>query len=122
MTFEKFTRPGSRIGDPKAAIWSSGQIAFNQGSMDEFNLSKYNYAILYYDRDSKRIGVEFTNDERAEGAHKLVGRKSSSGTSISAIAFLKNYKIDFGETIQYTLTNDKESGFYVFDLKQPKIK
>jgi hypothetical protein len=122
MAFEKFTKPGSRIGAPKAAIWSSGQIAFNQGSMDEFNLSKYNYAILYYDRDSKRIGVEFTNDERAEGAHKLVGRKGSSGTSISAIAFLRNYKIGFGETIQYDLTHDKENGLYVFDLKQPKVK
>jgi len=122
MAFEKFTKPGSRIGTPKAAIWSSGQIGFNQGAVKEFNLSKYNYAILYYDRDSNIIGVEFTNDEKAEGAHKLIGRKGSTGTSFSAIAFLKNYKIDFGETIQYDLTYDKENGLYVFDLKQQKIK
>lgn len=115
MAFEKFTRTRARIGTPKASIWSRGQIGFNQGAMDEYKLHEFKYAILYYDRDTSRIGIEFTNDENVEGACKLVRRKGA-GTSMSALAFLKHYKIDFSKTRKYDFNHDKESGLYIIDL------
>jgi len=118
MAFVKFTRTGSRIGTPRVSIWSRGQIGFNQAAVDEYNLNKYKYVVLYYDKEANRIGLEFNNDGKAEGACKLAFRKRA-GVSISAIAFLKTFKIDYSETKRFDLSLDKESGFHVIDLNKP---
>lgn len=119
MAFEKFTRTRGRIDTPKVSIWSRGQIGLNQAALDEFNLAKYKYAIFYYDKDNEKIGIEFTNDEKAEGMNKLIDRKGA-GTSISALAFLKHYKIDFSETAKYDIEYDEESNLYIFELMKKK--
>jgi len=119
MAFEKFTRTRGRVDTPKVSIWSRGQIGFNKGALDEFSLGKYKYAALYYDKENDKIGVEFTNDEKSEGISKMITRKGA-GTSISALAFLKHYKIDFSETTKYDLEYDKENKLYVVDLRKKK--
>jgi hypothetical protein len=119
MAFERFTRTRSRIDTPKVSIWSRGQIGFNQGAVDEYNLGNFRYVVFYYDEDTHRVGIEFTNDEESEGANKIIKRKGG-GVSTSAIPFLKHYKIEFGKTKQYDLKFDKENNLYVFDLKQEK--
>lgn len=118
MGFVKFTKTGSRLDTPKVSIWTRGQIGFNQGATTEFKLDSYSYAILYYDDEENKIGIEFTNDKTAEGANKLVQRKNS-GVSFSATAFLKTYKIDYSETTQYNVIYDKKSGLHVIDLNTP---
>lgn len=118
MPFVKFTKVRSRIDTPKVSIWTRGQIGFNQGAVKEYDLEGYKYAVLYYDEDSQRIGIKFINDPKSEGVVKLVNRKSA-GISFSATAFLKNYKIDYSETRQYTLIYDKENEMFIFDLRKP---
>lgn len=118
MGFVKFTKTGSRLDIPKVSIWTRGQVGFNQGATIEFKLDSYGYAILYYDADEKKIGIEFTNKKTADGANKLVQRKNS-GVSFSATAFLKTFKIDYSKTRQYNIVHDKESGLYVIDLNNP---
>ncbi|MDQ7838502.1 MAG: hypothetical protein RDU59_08420 [Thermodesulfobacteriota bacterium] len=117
MPFERFTEIRKRIDTPKAAIWSRGQIAFNQSAVEEYNINNYKYVVLFYDIDTTRVGFVFTNDEKSKGAMKLVIRKAA-GASFSARAFLKNYKIDFKETQRYDLTYDEQSKLHVIDLKQ----
>lgn len=117
MAFERFTKTRSKISTPKASIWSRGQIGFNQWAVQEYNLDKYGYVVLYYDKDTNRVGFEFTNDKKAEGASKLIIRKGA-GASISAHAFLKTYTVDYSETKQYDLVHDRESELYVIDLKE----
>lgn len=118
MAFVKFTKTGSRIGTPKASIWTRGQIGFNQGAVVEYKLDSYTYAVLYYDRETKNVGFELTNDAKAEGATKLIVRKNA-GISMSALPFLKTFKIDFSETRQYNLSYDKTINMYVIDLNEP---
>ena len=118
MAFVKFTKVRSRIDTPKASIWTRGQIGFNQGAVKEYNLDAFQYAVLYYDENSQRIGIKLINDPKADGAIKLVSRENA-GISFSATAFFKNYKIDFSETRQYTLTYDDENNMYIFNLKNP---
>ena len=118
MGFVKFTKTGSRLDTPKVSIWTRGQIGFNQGATLEFGLDSYKYAILYFDEDDNKIGIEFTNDKTSEGANKLVQRKNS-GVSFSATAFLKTYKVDYSETKQYNVIHDEGSGLYVVDLNNP---
>jgi hypothetical protein len=118
MGFVRFTKLRARLDRPMASIWKRGQIGFNQGAIEEYNLVQYEYVVLYYDADNNRVGFEFTKDKKAAGAMKLVFRKSS-GASFSAIPFLKINKISFDESNQYNLDFDKESGFYVIDLSKP---
>jgi len=118
MAYVKFTKTGSRIGVPKASIWTRGQIGFNQGAVAEYKLDSYTYAVLYYDEEAKNIGFELTNDAKAEGATKLIVRKNA-GISMSALSFLKTFKIDFSETRQYNLSYDKAINMYEIDLNKP---
>lgn len=118
MAFVRFTKTGSRIGTPKASIWTRGQIGFNQGAVVEYKLDSYTYAVLYYDEETKNVGFELTNDAKAEGATKLIVRKNA-GISMSALSFLKTFKIDFSETHQYNLSYDKTINMYVIDLNEP---
>jgi len=118
MAFVKFTRTRARIGTPRVSVWSRGQIGFNQGAVDEFGINKFQYAVLYYDDETNRIGIEFTTDGDAKGACKLAFRKNS-GVSISAVAFLKIFKIDYSKTRKFDLRHDDESGYYIVDLNNP---
>lgn len=119
MAFVKFTQPRARMGKPTASIWSRGQIGLNYGATESFKLNKFKYVVLYYDADTNRMGLEFTNDENAEGAIKLNIRKNS-GISFSAVAFLNKFGITYGKTRKYDLSRDESSGLYVLDLKNPR--
>ena len=116
MAFERFTKTRIRVYTPKIGIWKRGQIGFNQVAVDKFELDKYEYAILYYDPDNKRIGFQFTNDEKEEGVSKIIKRKSG-GFSISGTAFLKNYNIDYTETKQYDAKYDENSSMCYIQLE-----
>jgi len=121
MPFEKFTNVRSRIDTPKVSIWTRGQIGFNQGASKEYNLDGYKFVVIYYDRETQRIGIELTNDAKCEGAVKIINRKNS-GISFSATAFLKHYKIDYSETRKYGLYYDEKNKMFVVDLKKPLKK
>lgn len=115
MAFEKFTLTG-RGFRPKVSIWKRGQIGFNQGAMRALNLEDFDYVVFYYDPESKRVGLELTNDESAEGASKL--KKRTTGASVGAKAFLDYYQLDYEKTKSYPIQLDKESKLWVIDLTE----
>jgi len=98
MSFERFTRTG-RGYKPKVSVTKNGMIGFNQGSVQRFKLEDYQYAILYFDKENKRIGVELSNDENEEGVCKL--RQRTSGADVSAKAFFDFYGIGYSSTTRY---------------------
>jgi hypothetical protein len=115
MAFEKFTQTGQRF-KPKISIWEGGQIGFTQGAIKRFNLDYFNYAILFYDRERKKIGIKFTNEEKEEGVIKFNHRKT--GGVISGKAFLDFYGIDYSKTIKnLDLLFDDENELYVINLE-----
>lgn len=117
MTFEQYTKASLRVGEPKIAIWSRGQIGFNNGAVFKYKLNNFNYAILFFDKDTKTVGVRFINNKKEPGAMKLVKRKSG-GFSFSAQGFLKFYGIDYSTTKRYDLTYNVKDNLYTF---QPEI-
>jgi hypothetical protein len=121
MAFERFTRTRTRVSTPKASIWSRGQIGFNQGATEKFNLTSFDYAVIFYDKDTKRVGIRFTKDENEEGATKII-KRPSGGVSFSATAFLNVYGIDHSETRTYNVEYDEENELYVIDLKKTAQK
>jgi len=114
MAFVRFTKSG-RGYTPKAAIWTRGQIGFNRGAVEKFSLKDFKYAVLFFDKDNKKVGIKFTNDPTEEGANKLVFSKT--GAFISARAFLDYYDIPRGETKRYDIYYDDENDLYVFNLE-----
>lgn len=118
MGFEKFTLT-RRSHLPKVSIWSRGQIGFSTGAVNRFNLGKYTYVVFLYDKDNKKVGFQFTTNEKEEGAAKLNQRKT--GAIVGAKSFLDYYQIDYSVTKQYTLEFDEENKFYVIDLQEGEI-
>lgn len=117
MTFVRFTETGKSF-KPKASIWSRGQIGFNQGAVNRLQLDKFNFAILFYDEETRKVGFLFTNDENENGAIKIVNKKT--GAVISGKSFLDFFEIKHEKTKNYTL--EKEGDYYVIDLNEPENK
>ena len=113
MAFKRFTKTG-RGYKPKVSIWSRGQIGFNQGSVERFNLKNYKYSILFFDDETRRIGIKFTNDENEEGISKIVARMG--GISFSARAFLDYNDIDYSKTKRYDVEYDESEALYILQL------
>jgi hypothetical protein len=117
MAFKIFTGAGKRIGKPMVSIWSRGQIGLNQGAMKKYKLENYDYVILLFDEETRRVGFVFTNDDNKEGAIKIT--KRTTGFSFSANAFLNSYGIDHdNETKKYTLEYDSDNNIYIFDTNK----
>ena len=117
MAFERYTKTNSRFSEPIISIWSGGLIGVSRGAMIKYKLVDYNYAVLFFDKDTKAIGVKLTNDKKEPGAMKLVKRKSG-GFSFSAQCFLKFYNIDYGKTKKYDLIYNEIEDLYTFQLEQ----
>jgi len=112
MPFERFTKTG-RVYTPKASIWTRGQIGFNQGAVHKFNLKDFDYAVLYYNRDEKKVGVQFTNDSSESGATKVI--KGKTGVFLSGRSFINFYDIPHTKTKKYDVSYDNDSNMYIFE-------
>ena len=113
MSFEKFTHVG-RVYKPKVSVTRSGLLGFNQGAVKHFELEKYDWAILYYDKDGARIGIGLTNNENEDGICKL--RKRAAGADVSARSFFDYYGIKYVQTKKYDAEWDEEEGMLVVSL------
>jgi hypothetical protein len=116
MGFERFVKPG-RIYTPSVSIWSRGQISFNQGCAIKYSLGTYKYAVLFYDRENRRIGIKFTSDEAENGAIAIT--KGRTGFILSGNAFLGYYDIPHETTRKYAFKYDDAEEIYVVDLNNP---
>jgi len=113
MSFERFTKTG-RSYKPKISIMSRGQMGFNKGAIKRFEIDKYEYAIIYFDKISNRIGFSFTSDCNEEGIIKM--SKHSSVVTIAARSFLQYYDINHNKTRNYTINFDEKSKLYIINL------
>jgi hypothetical protein len=116
MAFERFTKTHGKESTPKVTIWRRGQIAISQGGVDKFDVKQFEFAVLFYDRETKKIGIKLTNDSNEDGAIKI-NKKMRSGVSISGKSFLTYYEIDFSKTIKYDVNDDKENQLLVINIK-----
>ena len=83
-------------------------------AVKHFELEKYDWAILYYDKDAHRIGIELTNDENEDGACKL--RKRNSGADVSAWSFFDYYGINYEKTNRYDAKQDDTENKIIMTL------
>lgn len=115
MGFVKFTETGKSF-TPKATISPRGMISFNDGSRRKYKLDNYKFCVLYYDGETKKVGVELTNDENSEGVVKL--RLRVSGADIGAKSFIDFFEIAPNATTMYAVTSGNEDNWMVIDLNK----
>jgi len=113
MAFEKFEKTG-RSYTPKLSIWKRGQFFLNKGAIERFELRKYGYVILYFDREDNRIGMKFTTNEKENGARGLLFRDDNA--IFSAKSFLDYYDIRHLENKKYNIDYDSGNEMYVVSL------
>jgi hypothetical protein len=114
MAFEKFLYSGKTF-KPRIAIRQNGQIGFNKGAEKRFELNKYEYIILYYDKEEQKIGIQLTNEENIKGVMKL--QKRPLNIAISAKSFFEYYNISYSETKIYDPEWDEKNKMIIIKLK-----
>lgn len=117
MAFELFTGKGKNFR-PRASVWKGGQIGLNQGAVEKFGLSGNAFVLMYYDKETRRIGLKFTDNGEEEGAIKM--NVTNNASVISAKSFLDCYDVNHDETRRYDIFKDEQTDYYIIDLKKPK--
>jgi len=117
MAFVKFETPKMGQEMPKIEILKRGEININREASVLYKLYKFEYAILYYDPDKKKVGVQLTNDELDPACIKIVKKKDGS-CIMSAVSFLKYYNINYDKTINFNPEFDEDNDMIIFDLSK----
>lgn len=122
MGFEKFDEAGSGRGrpagsEPKVSLRKSGSIGVNQAAIEEY-FADDDGAVLYFDEDENRVGIEPVADKDADEAAYTVSKADSGGT-IAGQSFLKRYDLLPDITTQYRPEWDADSDLVVIDLDDP---
>lgn len=119
--FEEFKFRRIRTPDkPFITITKSGIIYFNSETMQRYIREK-SYALLYYSGSDNKIGIKFTDNETANTYKIRKSRRDKLG-SISGIAFLKYYRIDFKTTKPFDVNWNEKEEMLIIDLKQNEEK
>ena len=77
MAFEKFVPPQAAGTRPRATIRPSGLISFDAASVVAFDLESVKFAILFFDKTRKIVGVKTSKKNDEEGALPLSKRRRS---------------------------------------------
>jgi hypothetical protein len=95
-------------------------ISFSDGARKRYHMDEYKFCVLYYDADTRRVGIEFSNDESAEGAIKI--RFRATGADVAAKSFCDYFDIGIHDTKLYDIEKDDETGLATLDLKSGKAR
>jgi len=115
MAFIRFTQSGRSFA-AKASISRTGMLSLNDGARRRFGIDRFKYCVLYYDPDTRRVGMEFTDDAEAEGVRKVRLRKT--GADVAARSFVDFFDLGIRETTAFPVERDEGTGYLVIDLAQ----
>jgi len=110
MAFEEFTLKRRPVMDtPMVSILKQGTIGLNGVCYEKF-FKKHKYVIFLYDKENNTIAIRLTN-EASGNTYNIRVSRGGRLANISAIAFLKYYKIPYKEgSKSYTCSwNSKEN-------------
>jgi hypothetical protein len=82
---EIFTSKGAKIANPRITITDASSFVFNAAFIHLADIKNDTHLLLGYSAQNQSITFQFTKDEKAEGALKMVGQ--SSGMSVGSRSF-----------------------------------
>lgn len=112
MAFQKFTDT-TKSYKSKISIRSNGTIGLSSGSVFRYLKSNHKHATLYYDPDSKKIGIKPTTAEE-EGSHTL--HRGKTGAWIGARRFLDFIDFQAKTTQRFEPEWDEDEKMLVISL------
>jgi len=115
MGFEKFIPPQTSGVRPRATIRPSGLISFDASSVEAFGLNSVSYAVLFFDKTRKIVGVQMTNKAGDDGALKLSRRRRS--VSLKAPQFFDLYGLSFDEAQRFDVGQNPTTKMLTISLK-----
>jgi len=122
--FEKFTKTKSRYED-RITITASRSFGFPTKFYQDNNLARYKYVVLYYDKNNRAIGFDFTNDEKEKHKYSLI-KSGGYGATVVATSFFKANNIDpkkFKGRYEWKRRNIKGIGqLFIINLEEEKLK
>ncbi len=118
MPFEKYIPPQTSGVRPRATIRPSGLISFDAASVETFDLKSASYAVLFFDKTRKLVGVKITKNAAEDGALKLSRRRRS--VSLKAPQFFDLYGLSFDEAQRFDVSQDPTTKMLTISLKSVK--
>lgn len=118
MAFEKFVPPQAAGTRPRATIRPSGLISFDAASVAAFGLQSAKYAILFFDKTRKIIGVKITDNNKEEGALQLSRRRRS--VSLKSPHFFHQYGLSIDESQRFEVIRDPGEEMLFISVKDVK--
>jgi len=118
---KKFVNKNIRY-ERRITVRGTNSIGLPTAFFKENGIEKFKYAVLYFDTDSKAVGVHFTNDEDEKGKFSLIKSKRGYGAGIMARSFFQAHNIDAKaykgryEWEKHEL--DDVGAVFVFELKE----
>jgi hypothetical protein len=94
--FKKFDKRNVRL-ETRITITKSSSFGFPTKFSEDNNIKKYKYVVLYYDKNRRAIGINFTNDDNEKNRFTII-KSDKYGASIVARSFFKVNSID---TVKY---------------------
>jgi len=95
------------------SIHKNGQIAFNSRAIQGFSLDRFKYADLYFDKTTRRIGIQLTNT-KGIGSRKITILNNYA--LISSKGFCKHFGIDTPKAKQFEPQYDKTRKMIIIKL------
>jgi len=118
MAFEKFVPPQAAGTRPRATIRPSGLISFDAASVAAFGLDSAKYAVLFFDKTRKIIGVKISNKAAEEGSLPLSKRRRS--VSLKSPQFFHQYGLTVDESQRMEVTHESADNMLLINVKDVK--
>jgi hypothetical protein len=118
MAFEKFVPPQAAGTRPRATIRPSGLISFDAASVAAFDLESAKFAVLFFDKTKKIIGVKIAATNKDEGVLQLSRRRRS--VSLKSPQFFHQYGLSIDESQRFEVTRDPADGMLFINVKDVK--
>lgn len=113
FNFEKFEDTDLSFSAYATVRQRTGQLGFNSGAVNRFEILSFRYVVLYFDADRRAVGIELTNDK---GPGTIELKKRPANTFVPAKNFLDKYGIDYEESHRHRVHEDPESKLLYFLL------
>ena len=121
--FKKVESRNARTED-RITITKSNGVGFPTKFYKDNKINEYKYVVLYFDKEQKALGLQFSNDEMEKNKFSIVHSHSGYGGGIVARSFFRTYGIDpklyYG---RYSWKIEPQEGIgnlYVISLKENK--
>ncbi len=100
MAYEEFTAKSRATTDiPMISILKQGVIGINNECYKKY-FKNCKYIIFFFDKENKKIGIKLTN-EPSSNTYSIRMSRDGKLASVSAMAFLKYYKIPHNHSKSY---------------------